>query len=102
MFQLYNNIQTDFPGQIFLELFQFKTLSLFWDTLYKTGNSKIILLKNPKDQFALYHCTYELLEMIQRLRIKGPRQMSDTWHLKVGLVSNLTPNTRLIQLPFRR
>ena len=34
MFQLYKNIQTDFLGQIFLELFQFKTRSLFWDTLY--------------------------------------------------------------------
>ena len=29
MFQLYKNIQTDFLGQIFLELFQFKTRSLF-------------------------------------------------------------------------
>ena len=35
MFQLHKNIQTDFPGQIFLELFQFKTQSLFWDTLYR-------------------------------------------------------------------
>ena len=32
MFQLYKNVQTDFLGQIFLELFQFKTQSLFWDT----------------------------------------------------------------------
>ena len=32
MFKFYKNIQTDFPGQIFLELFQFKTRSLFWDT----------------------------------------------------------------------
>ena len=29
MFQLYKYIQTDFVGQIFLELFQFKTRSLF-------------------------------------------------------------------------
>ena len=29
MFQLYKNIQTDFLGQIFVELFQFKTRSLF-------------------------------------------------------------------------
>ena len=29
MFQLYKNIQTDFLGQIFLELFQFKTQSFF-------------------------------------------------------------------------
>ena len=28
MFQLYKNIQTDFVGQIFLELFQFKTLTV--------------------------------------------------------------------------
>ena len=34
MFHLYKNIQTDFQGQIFLELFQFKTRSHFWDTLY--------------------------------------------------------------------
>ena len=34
MLQLYKNIQTDFLGQIFLELFQFKTRSLFWDTQY--------------------------------------------------------------------
>ena len=34
MFQLYKNIQTDFLGQIFPELFQFKTRSLFWDTQY--------------------------------------------------------------------
>ena len=34
MFQLYKNIQTDFLGQIFLELFEFKSQSLFWDTLY--------------------------------------------------------------------
>ena len=30
MFQLYKNIQTDFLGQIFLELFQCKTRSLFF------------------------------------------------------------------------
>ena len=35
MFQLYKNIETDFLGQIFLELFQFKSRSLFWDTQYK-------------------------------------------------------------------
>ena len=29
MFQLYKNIQTDFLGQIFLELCQFKARSLF-------------------------------------------------------------------------
>ena len=29
MIKLYKNIQTDFLGQIFLELFQFKTRSLF-------------------------------------------------------------------------
>ena len=34
MFQLYKNIQTEFLGQIFLELFQFKSRSLFWDTRY--------------------------------------------------------------------
>ena len=32
MFQLYKNIQTDFLGQIFLELFQSKTQSYFWGT----------------------------------------------------------------------
>ena len=32
MFQLYKNIQTDFLRLIFLELFKFKTRSLFWDT----------------------------------------------------------------------
>ena len=36
MFQLYKNIQTDILDQIFPELFQFKTRSLFWDTQYKT------------------------------------------------------------------
>ena len=30
MLQLYKNIQTDFLGQIFRELFQFKTQPLFW------------------------------------------------------------------------
>ena len=34
MFQLYTNIQTDFPDQIFLELFQFKTQSRFSETQY--------------------------------------------------------------------
>ena len=34
MVQLYTNIQTDFPDQIFLELFQFKTRSRFWETQY--------------------------------------------------------------------
>ena len=34
MFQLYKNIQTDFLGKIFLEVFEFKTRSLFWDTQY--------------------------------------------------------------------
>ena len=29
MFQLYKNIQTDFLGQIFLELFQIETRSFF-------------------------------------------------------------------------
>ena len=51
-----------------------------------------MILKNSEDQFALYHCAddlkrysdyKELLEKIQRLRIKGPIR------LKVGLVSNL-------------
>ena len=41
MFQPYENIQTDFPGQILLELFQFKTRSLFWDTLYVLDISKL-------------------------------------------------------------
>ena len=43
MFQLYKNIQTDFLGQIFLELFQFKSRSLFWDTKYL-----VILYSNIK------------------------------------------------------
>ena len=43
MFQLYKNIQTDFLGQIFLELFQFKPRSLFWDTPYL-----VILYSNIK------------------------------------------------------
>ena len=34
VFQLYKNIKTGFLGEICLELFQFKTQSLFWDTLY--------------------------------------------------------------------
>ena len=46
MFQLYKNIQTDFLGQIFLELFQFKTRSLFWDTQYSI--LFIILVKKSK------------------------------------------------------
>ena len=33
MLQLYKNVKTDFLGKIFLELFQFKSQSLFWDTL---------------------------------------------------------------------
>ena len=40
MFQLYKNIQTDFLGQIFLELFQFKTRSLFLGhPVYKNDRS---------------------------------------------------------------
>ena len=35
MFQPYKNIQTDFLGQIFLEVFQFKARSLFWDPVYR-------------------------------------------------------------------
>ena len=32
MFQFYKNIQTDFLSQVFLELLQSNTQSLFWDT----------------------------------------------------------------------
>ena len=39
MFQLHKNIQADFLDQIFLELFQFKTRSLFRDTLYTLAKS---------------------------------------------------------------
>ena len=47
MFQLYKNIQTDFLGQIFLELFEFKSRSLFWDTPYL-----VILYSNIKGAVA--------------------------------------------------
>ena len=51
MFHLYKNIQTDFLGQIFLELFQFKTHffgtprsafeSVAFGLAYKIGQSQI-------------------------------------------------------------
>ena len=44
MLKFYKNIQTDFLRQIFLELFQFKTQSLFWDTQYTHG---MVLKLNP-------------------------------------------------------
>ena len=41
MFQLYKNIKTDFLGEIFLELFQFKTRSLLGHPVLVTGDSQL-------------------------------------------------------------
>ena len=62
MSQLYKNIQTDFPGQIFLELFQFKTRSLFRDTLYSLQKTSHVALSHGRGSTASTHVKKDVFQ----------------------------------------
>ena len=75
MFQLYKNIQTDFLGEIFLELFQFKTwsrFSVFEQNCENTTAKKIPETRTKKDFLFLKEPTFcqkcQLVKLAQKLR----------------------------------
>ena len=73
MLQLYKKIPTDFLGQIFLELFQFKTRSLF--------GIPCVSVHIPFDQ-----------GWISDMVIDGPTFVSKKWLIFDNLGQGLSPN----------
>ena len=92
MFQLYKNIQTDFLGQIFLELFQFKTRSLFGDTQYVS--LKLSFYQFSKNQH------FKDMEWSWK-KIRPPEDNISIFHqalVKIGLLLHLLLDNELVWL----